>query len=254
MGDGKTRRLAELDGLRGLAALSVFFCHAGMFGPPWNVLAFLGDGSAAVDLFFVLSGFVLARSLLARRQNYWEFVWRRVARLYPAYWGAVLVALALMISSNRAGLAPLGDLHVWAKPITVEQLIKHFFLITPSIDVHWANYSIWSLVVEMRISLLFPLLLVGLVSLPGLARWSVLLLSPALALVPMFLLGIGHVPLFLLGLAPYTCNHATVPRRSPFHYSSSVSRFISRRTTCKWGSRPGTIRARREAARSSLLR
>ena len=166
VGDGKTRRLAELDGLRGLAALSVFFCHAGMFGPPWNVLAFLGDGSAAVDLFFVLSGFVLARSLLARRQNYWEFVWRRVARLYPAYWGAVLVALALMISSNRAGLAPLGDLHVWAKPITVEQLIKHFFLITPSIDVHWANYSIWSLVVEMRISLLFPLLLVGFVSLP----------------------------------------------------------------------------------------
>jgi peptidoglycan/LPS O-acetylase OafA/YrhL len=73
-------RLRELDGLRGLAAFSVFLGHASILGVPAGVWS---DGGAAVALFFVLSGFVLARSLLANPQSYGQFVRRRILRLYP---------------------------------------------------------------------------------------------------------------------------------------------------------------------------
>src|SRR5437588_474892 len=190
-------RLRELDGMGGLAARSVFLCHVAELGfprGPWT------DGTGAVALFFVLSGFVLARSLLLHPQSYGVFVWRRILRLYPAYWAAILLSLLLMAICNRAGLSSLFA-DVWIKSVTLQQLVKHFFLITPSIDVHWMDYPIWSLVVEMRVSLLFPLLLAGFLWLRPPFRLAVLAISPVLAFVPLFLLGIGHLPMFLLGIA-----------------------------------------------------
>src|SRR5947208_11642270 len=189
-------RLRELDGLRGLAALSVFLCHAAELSfpkGPWT------DGTGAVALFFVLSGFVLARSLLLQPQSYGVFLWRRILRLYPAYWAAILLSILLMAVCNRPGLSSLFA-DVWIKPITLQQLAKHFFLITPSIDVHRIDYPIWSLVVEMRVSLLFPLLLACFLWLRPPLRLAALAISPALAFAPLFLLGIGHVPMFLLGI------------------------------------------------------
>jgi peptidoglycan/LPS O-acetylase OafA/YrhL len=191
------RRLRELDGLRGLAALSVFFCHASVLGFPAGPWA---DGGAAVALFFVLSGYVLARSLLSHPQSYAEFVSRRILRLYPAYWSAIVLALLLIPTFNRSGLSGLFA-DVWTKPVTVQQLVKHLFLITPSIDVHRFDYPIWSLVVEMRVSLIFPLLVAAFLWLPHPLRFAALALSPVLAFVPMFLLGIPNVPMFLLGIA-----------------------------------------------------
>jgi len=66
-------RLDEFDSLRGLAAASVFLCHALLLpkvhSTNW-VLWLISDGDAAVGLFFVLSGFVLARSLILRNLSY----------------------------------------------------------------------------------------------------------------------------------------------------------------------------------------
>jgi peptidoglycan/LPS O-acetylase OafA/YrhL len=191
-------RLRELDGLRGLAALSVLLCHASSLGFPSGVWA---DGAAAVGLFFVLSGFVLARSLLSHPQSYAQFVRRRFLRLYPTYWATLLLSLLLMATYNPAGLESLPGLQIWTKAVSLEQIIKHLFLITPSIDVHRLDFPIWSLVVEMRISLLFPFLLAGFVWLRPPLRFAALAISPVLAFVPLFLLGIGHVPMFLLGIA-----------------------------------------------------
>ena len=206
-GDKRSQRLRELDGLRGLAALSVFFLHLSILGPPWIPRGLWGigrDGIAAVDLFFVLSGFVLARSLLLDPQDYLTFIRRRFLRLYPAYWAALVLAAALSLMRNRAGLA---DLHqygagvLWERPITLQQAAKHLFMITPGINFEAIDSPIWSLVVEMRISLLLPLMLAGFLRLPPLLQFTALVMSPALGLIPSMPFGLQFVPMFLLGIA-----------------------------------------------------
>lgn len=87
------RELATLDGLRGVAAFAVVLMHVSVLAPH----AYL-----AVDLFFVLSGFVLEHAYGARLAAGWSpraFLWRRLRRLYPLY------ALGLAISVLAVGAA-----------------------------------------------------------------------------------------------------------------------------------------------------
>jgi len=98
---GKPPRFTELDSLRGLAALTVVFCHfvtAYLNGPPFAFLnkfpvRVLLDGHEAVMLFFLLSGFVLSLPYRQRGVEYGSFLVRRVCRIYLPYLGALLIAV-----------------------------------------------------------------------------------------------------------------------------------------------------------------
>lgn len=85
----KLEFLPRLEALRGLAAVSVVAYHASAHFTDTYV-----TGMAPVVLFFVLSGFVLARSL-ARRADIVEFVRQRIFRLFPAAIAVVLLLTAL---------------------------------------------------------------------------------------------------------------------------------------------------------------
>ncbi len=81
-----------LDGLRGIAIISVLFCHNFIF------LSFSKFGWAGVDLFFVLSGFLITEILLQTRENkdYLKgFYIRRVLRIFPLYYGMLLIVLVI---------------------------------------------------------------------------------------------------------------------------------------------------------------
>jgi peptidoglycan/LPS O-acetylase OafA/YrhL len=205
MGTGRDDRLLQLDGLRGVAALSVFFTHYILLNPQWGYPhGFFGiarDGFAAVDLFFVLSGFVLARSLLASGERYLPFVIRRAFRLYPAYWAALIISALLFWVHTVTHPLP-SNLPFWTQPITPYQAIKHFFMISQGIDYHLIDPTIWSMVIEMRISLLMPLLVLGFLwrRSPWL-RATILLLSPLLALIEGNARTTESVFAFLLGIA-----------------------------------------------------
>jgi peptidoglycan/LPS O-acetylase OafA/YrhL len=205
MGTGRGDRLLQLDGLRGLAALSVFLTHYALLDPQWAYphgwLGIPRDGFAAVDLFFVLSGFVLARSLLGSGEGYLPFIVRRVFRLYPAYWAALVISALLFWVHILAHPQP-STLPFWSQPITINQAIKHFFMISQAIDYHLIDPTIWSLVIEMRISLLMPLLVLGFVwcRSPWL-RALILVLSPLLALIQGNARTTESIFAFLLGLA-----------------------------------------------------
>src|SRR2546423_3041651 len=95
-------RLASMEGLRGLAVLLVFFVHFhALFGDyaskrPWVffISKWLGDiGNIGVDLFFVLSGYLIYGLLLRRRQQFSTFIWRRIQRIYPAFLAVLLIYL-----------------------------------------------------------------------------------------------------------------------------------------------------------------
>jgi len=150
-----TRHLPELDGLRGIAILAVLFTHFfsySMMGHPWTGLGKLVyqvtlGGWLGVDLFFVLSGFLITTILLASRARphfFRNFYARRALRILPLYalilamlWicyahSGALVLLGLLMSVNFAPLFHIpvvsGGQALWS--LAVEE---HFYLIWPGV-------------------------------------------------------------------------------------------------------------------------
>src|SRR5208337_4076053 len=81
--------LPALDGFRGLAILMVLAMHTLSMPLGW----------AGVDLFFVLSGFLITRILLSSvgKEGYYRaFYWRRILRILPIYYLLFVVALVLV--------------------------------------------------------------------------------------------------------------------------------------------------------------
>jgi peptidoglycan/LPS O-acetylase OafA/YrhL len=169
-----TGRLSELDALRGIAALTVALGHfwgaffedpegsllAQMTNPSLILASYLGHN--AVVLFFLLSGFVLAIPRIDRRpQSYGVFLTRRVFRIYLPYVAAL--ALAALGDLWLRGAIPLSDWarddwgNPWTQPLSWHLVGQHL-LFLGFYDFTQINGVFWSLIVEMRVSILFPLL------------------------------------------------------------------------------------------------
>ena len=103
------RNVPELNGLRGIAILAVFFHHAcyanlgSVVAPGWNpAIRALGTiskyGDAGVDIFFVLSGFLISSILLRDRASskfYPDFYWKRLLRIGPVLLLGLIVTVLL---------------------------------------------------------------------------------------------------------------------------------------------------------------
>jgi peptidoglycan/LPS O-acetylase OafA/YrhL len=109
--------IRPLTGLRGIAALYVVSYHHRLGVPFSNPLTTsLAHGYLAADLFFVLSGFVMALTyshMFARGWSmaaYVRFLGRRAARIYPLYFVATLAAFVFILAGalEAPRLAPLG--------------------------------------------------------------------------------------------------------------------------------------------------
>lgn len=98
-------RLSFLDALRGLAACLVLVSHFGGSLSPemqWHMLHTFNIGHVGVVVFFLVSGYIIPRSL-DRAPDLRAFVVRRFFRLFPLYWFLILVAL-LLAGSQALGL------------------------------------------------------------------------------------------------------------------------------------------------------
>ncbi|MFC5684425.1 acyltransferase family protein [Flavobacterium sp. MAHUQ-51] len=90
-------RLLELDALRGIAALVVVFFHYTM-GRSQAELGY-NLGCIGVDMFFIISGFVIFMSI--EQTNNWKvFLWHRFIRLYPVYWFCVSLTTIAIFFTN----------------------------------------------------------------------------------------------------------------------------------------------------------
>lgn len=157
--------VAALTGLRGIAALFVFLFHYGSFNPGirldleipviGSVLQFpLGLGWAGVDLFFVLSGFLLTLPFAYARLNDTpgpalpRYYRRRLLRVFPAYWAQLAIFLIF------------GAWFLTFRPIAGVDLLAHLGMVfnvgpepvRPMLGV-W-----WTLPVELSFYLVLPLI------------------------------------------------------------------------------------------------
>ncbi|HWY07270.1 MAG TPA: acyltransferase [Candidatus Acidoferrales bacterium] len=171
--DTGNRRIPELDGLRGLAILLVIICHyiADASHPPLGFIAdhlitILDLGWSGVDLFFVLSGFLIGGILLGSRnsRNYFRtFYLRRVHRILPVYYSwilfyVVLVSICVYSSLRPIIMTPPGialasqDLAIVPKYLLFLQNI----LYSPR-PFEWQWFVVtWSLAVEEQFYLIAP--------------------------------------------------------------------------------------------------
>ncbi len=128
-------RNAALDGLRGAAVLLVFFYHHGLLNAGW-----LG-----VDVFFVLSGYLIT-TVLRRgvgKQDYWQVFWgKRIRRLLPPVTLVLLLTFALSfpLTARQAAayLLSLGDVMAYRhpafeplRPLWSLAVEEHFYLVWP---------------------------------------------------------------------------------------------------------------------------
>ena len=164
------RVLPSLTPLRGLAAVWVVIYHYNIWAPSAHLDAYspiIGKGYLAVDLFFMISGFVMTHVyhhafLRDVRGNYFRFVGARIARLYPLHVLILLLFLATALSSRTADYVATGDFS--PIPLTGARSISAFFanlLMLQGVkasELSW-NYPAWSISIEFMAYLLFPLLL-----------------------------------------------------------------------------------------------
>jgi len=145
------RFMPELDVLRGIAILGVLFFHG--FRADYGELSFTGvrrllifatqPGSLGVNLFFVLSGFLITGILLeskSRPDYYRRFYARRALRILPAYY-SLLILLGIL---HQASAGFLGLSFIYLSNMT------NFFAV--SMDYH----PLWSLAVEEHYYIVWP--------------------------------------------------------------------------------------------------
>jgi peptidoglycan/LPS O-acetylase OafA/YrhL len=162
--------IAGLDSLRGIAALLVMLHHVWLLGAvrpgvwEWRLLHYsplrmIVEGRPPVILFFVLSGFVLAHALLRRSTPYGHFATRRLTRIYPPFAVAILasaIGYALLDPGTvRPFSAWFGSL--WRDGFRPETVLGR--LLMPGSGRDDLDPVVWSLVHELRISLILPVLL-----------------------------------------------------------------------------------------------
>lgn len=177
------RHLDALTGLRGIAAWMVVLFHirlslTGLI-PDWAI-AGMSKGYLAVDLFFMLSGFVLWYNYADRlrrggKEAVADFLWRRFARIWPLH-GAIMAifvayALALVARGSDTTLFPFDKL-----PLHL-LLVQNWGLTS---RLTW-NHPAWSISTELAAYLVFPFFVAAL-------RWE-RLHTPVLTAICAVLLG-----------------------------------------------------------------
>ncbi len=168
-------RYPALDLLRGIAIVWVMLFHAfvvGGLGPDWAWLS--RYGWMGVDLFFVLSGFLIGSQVLTplargQRLDFKDFYLRRALRILPAFAVVLLVYIALPGVREAPGLAPWWMFATFTLNLLVDYGQQAAFS------------HAWSLCVEEHFYLVFPLLATLLLRRPSAGRFIALCVAVVVA-------------------------------------------------------------------------
>jgi peptidoglycan/LPS O-acetylase OafA/YrhL len=156
-----SKRIPVVDGLRGIAILAVLTYHFALFGIKFgaslweriyqNIAAL---GWAGVDLFFVLSGFLITSILFQSRNNanyYSAFYFRRAVRIFPLYYASLaILLLAVPLVMHHPMLRPGYQAFAWLYLLNWQMSIPVFAAVTQFLQ------HFWSLCIEEQFYLGWP--------------------------------------------------------------------------------------------------
>jgi peptidoglycan/LPS O-acetylase OafA/YrhL len=238
--------IPELDGLRGIAILLVLLRHGarpfwdgtGSLYPvgAWDAGIPLVNGWMGVDLFFVLSGFLISHHILRRspgpiaRIAWWEYGKRRLLRIVPAYYTVLLLV----------ALVPLAFYPIDRDGIGL-RLAYHLLFLQDYLPADFV-VAFWSLGVEIKFYLAAPLLLLLVTRLarPS-SRYGLLILLSLVPLVLRLLTALQHP-------GPQTYEEFFVVFRSPLHLCMDAllvgvlcALLYRDRDRFQWTRRPGSV-------------
>ena len=193
-----------MDGLRAIAVLAVVVDHIAwhyhgrppaamnaIAGLPWHVAMWhlLLEGSHGVDLFFVLSGFCLSYPFLSRLAagsghafDASQFFAKRIVRIVPPYYAALIIFAIPRMMQHYA---------------TLNDVVKQLFF--TSMNTGNINEAFWTLAVEFRWYLVFPLVLWLWIRQRALF-WALLAAAVAVFNFATPIVDVGTLPGFMLGI------------------------------------------------------
>jgi peptidoglycan/LPS O-acetylase OafA/YrhL len=162
--------IKSLDGLRGIAVILVILFH--FCKVPFITLGF-EIGWIGVQLFFVLSGFLITRILVADKESTFnkyikKFYWRRSLRIFPLYFAYLTIVAGLYVLTGE--------------PQSYQEAAPFLFTYTANFYIFSENYEVsrffthlWSLSVEEQFYLIWPFI-IFFMSIRLFKRFSVLLI------------------------------------------------------------------------------
>lgn len=206
---GSPGKIPALDGLRAIAVLLVLLRHGvlvfeneisqGLFTQP--LISFALNGWLGVDLFFVLSGFLITHHLLEQRRrstfSFSSYALKRVLRTFPLYYVVLLVAFS--------GIVPYSEVD---EPLSWSAASKYILFLQDYLGSS-ILVPLWSLAVEEKFYLFAPILVLGLMSLPR------RVVPAAIVLLALSSASMRYVAVGSLSFGDYSDFFWSV--RSPFH-------------------------------------
>jgi len=151
-----------MEGLRGFAVFLVFLVHFVTLINPWlsvnpgfNVFtrSLHTIGNTGVDLFFVLSGYLIYGSLLSRPQRFLRFMSRRIERIYPAFIAVFAAYIILSFVFEKESKIP------GTASAAIIYLIENFLLLPGLFQIEPMITVAWSLSYEMFYYLAIPIVI-----------------------------------------------------------------------------------------------
>jgi peptidoglycan/LPS O-acetylase OafA/YrhL len=164
-------RYEELDSIRGIAAFMVLLSHIFFIFPNIGSTlnakfglfsTFFWNGHISVIMFFVLSGFVLSLPFYNSNKHYYtDYIIKRICRIYIPYIVILFIAIIfkIMFHSKIGNVPNLVNWGTWDNGnVNIDDILKHIFFLG-EFNSDSFIMVIWSLVHEMRISFIFPLII-----------------------------------------------------------------------------------------------
>jgi peptidoglycan/LPS O-acetylase OafA/YrhL len=212
-------RVGEIDALRGIAAVAVMLFHyttriAELY-PVGPATVDVRHGHFGVNLFFIISGYVIFMTLHRTRKPM-DFVVSRFSRLFPAYWAAVLITFGAVFALGLPG-----------KEVSLGQALANLAMIHGFFGVPHVDGVYWTLEVELLFYAgMFLLYRSGRLGQVHTAMWLLLGLRLAYYLsanlagidlpwrISRFLI-LGQIPWFAMGIAVYLLVQPRVANDKP---------------------------------------
>ncbi len=164
-------RVRSLDFLRGMAIILVLFRHHAFFQPLRNA------GWIGVDLFFVLSGYLIAQLLFEEYKrnnsiNIGRFLIRRGFKIYPVFYLAILLTVILEL--------------IKGSPPQSYDILSEIFFLQNYLGNYWSHT--WSLAVEEHFYIVLPLFLSVLIRYKGMEKRNLWLVVSLILFISVFIL------------------------------------------------------------------